>query len=187
MVQGYQRKHRSSIVCQPVELSSQKTADQFTKCLAHALRKGNGYYTISDAFKGGLVTGIGFVGLSMDYREDPESGDLKYDFYPWNSIICDPFWSRLDFSDCDYIIRRAYMDKREAISRFPEKDDMISKMQGNMRDDLFTFLPQQRIFQSQNLLAYTEYWEQQWKEVKVVIHPLTLKEIIILLQVKQSL
>lgn len=179
MVQGYQRKHRSSIVAQPVELSSQATADQFTKCLAHTMRHGNGYYTISDAFKGALVTGIGYVGIEVDYREDPENGDIRYNYYPWNNIILDPFWTKLDLSDCDYLIRRAYMDKQEAISRFPEKADMISQMQGNMRDDLFTFLPQQRIFQSQNLLAYTEYWEQQWKEVKVVINPLTLQEIVI--------
>ena len=179
MVQGYQRKHRSSIVCQPVELSSQETADLFTKVMMHSMRRGNGYYAISEAFKGGLVTGIGYVKIWVDYREDPENGDIKYDFVPWNAVITDPFWTRLDFSDCDYILERAYMDKREAISKFPEKKEMIMKMVGNMRDDLFTFLPQQRIFQSQNLLAYTEYWEQQWKDVTVIVNPFTLQEIVV--------
>lgn len=178
MVQGYQRKHRHSIVVQAVENSSNHTATQFTKCLYHTMRQGKGHYTISEAFKGALVTGIGFIGLEMDYRFDPLNGDLNYRFYPWNSIILDPFTTDLrGLSDCDYLIRRAYMSKEEAISKWPEKKAMIMEMQGNMRDELFTFLPQQRIYQSQNLLAYTEYWEQQYEEVTVVVNPLTLKEI----------
>lgn len=179
MVQGYQRKNRLSIIAQAVENASNSTATQFTKCLYHSMRHGRGHYAISDAFKGALVTGLGFVGLEMDYRFDPANGgDLKYNFYPWNSIIVDPFTTDLrGLTDCDYLVRRAYMSKEEAASRFPEKEGEIRKMQGNMRDELFTFLPQQRIFQSQNLLAYTEYWEQQYKEVKVVINPLTLQQI----------
>ncbi|HLT42779.1 MAG TPA: hypothetical protein VKZ95_08755 [Sphingobacteriaceae bacterium] len=178
MVQGYQRKHRLSIIVEPVENSSNATATQFTKCMYHAMRHGRGHYAISDAFKGALVTGLGFVGLEMDYRFDPLNGDINYKFYPWNSIILDPFTTDLrGLTDCDYLIRRAYMSKEEAISKWPDKEGMIRQMQGNLRDELFTFLPQQRIYQSQNLLAYTEYWEQQYEEVKVVINPLTLQEI----------
>lgn len=177
MIQGYQRKHRLSLACQPLELSSQETADQFTKCLYHVMRQGNGHYATSDAFKGALITGIGYLALEMDYRFDPLNGDPKIVAYPWNSIITDPFWTKRDWSDCDYVIRRAYMTKTEAISRFPKKRAEIERMQGNMRDELFTFLPEQRIFQSQNLLAYTEYWEQQYKTVKVVVNPMTLQEI----------
>lgn len=177
MVQGYQRKHRHSIVCQAVENSSSKTADIMTKCIYHSMRSGKGHYAISDAFKGALTTGIGFIGLSMDYRFDPINGDPVFTFYPWNTIIADPFWTQLDFSDCDYLIRRAYMSKEEAISRFPNKKAVLEEMQGNMRDELFTFLPQQRIFQSQNLLAYTEYWEQQYKTVTAFIDPVSLQEI----------
>src|SRR5690606_33225346 len=178
MVQGYQRKHRLSIIVEPVENSSNATATQFTKCMYHAMRHGRGHYAISDAFKGALVTGLGFVGLEMDYRFDPLNGDINYKFYPWNSIILDPFTTDLrGLTDCDYLIRRAYMSKEEAISKWPDKEGMIRQMQGNLRDELFTFLPQQRIYQSQNLLAYTEYWEQQYEEVKVVINPLTLQGI----------
>lgn len=177
MVGGYEIKNRLSTVFQAVENSSSETADIFTDCMYHASRNGQYPYAFSDAVKGALVTGIGYIGLEMDYREDPVNGNLKYNFYPWNSIITDPFWTKKDFSDCDYIIRRAYMDNQEAISRFPDMKSDITKMQGNMRDDLFTYLPQQRIFQSQNLLAYTEYWEQGWEEVQVVINPFTLQEI----------
>lgn len=177
MVQGYQRKHRHSLVAQPVENSDSRTADQYTKCLYHVLRNGKGHYAISDAFKGALVTGMGFVGLEMDHRQDPQNGDLKYQFYPWNSIIADPFWTQMDFSDCDYLIRRAYMSKDEAMSKFPDRKEQISRMVGNMRDELFTFLPEQRIFQSQDLLAYTEMWEQQYEEVTVYINPFNLKEV----------
>lgn len=177
MVQGYQRKNRLSIIAQAVENSASKTADQLTKCIYHAMRFGKGHYAISDAFKGALVTGQGWVHTGVDYRFDTQSGDLFYEFVPWNAIIADPFYTQRDLSDCDYIIRRAYMSKEEALSKWPEKEEQIKAMQGNMRDELFTFLPQQRIFQSQNLLAYTEYWEQQFEEVKVVINPLTLQEI----------
>lgn len=177
MVQGYQRKNRHSLICEAVENSNSKTADIFTKCMYHAMRQGKGHYAISEAFKGALITGIGYVGLSMDYRFDPLNGDPVFTFYPWNAIIPDPFWSQLSWDDCDYVIRRAYMSKEEALSRWPNKEEMIKQMQGNMRDELFTFLPEQRIFQSQNLLAYTEYWEQQYKEVTAFINPFNLQEI----------
>lgn len=177
MVQGYQRKHRLSIVAQPVETADDNTADIATKLLYHVMRHGKGHYAVSDAFKGALVTGIGYLALELDFRNDPLNGDIQIKFYPWNTIITDPFWTQKDFSDMDYCIRRSYMDKQDACSKFPNKRTTIEAMQGNMRDDLFTFLPQQRIFQSQNLLAYTEYFEQKWKEKRIVINPFTLEEI----------
>ena len=177
MVQGYQRKNRLSCVVQAVENSSEETADIFTTLMYNIMRHGKGHYVISDAFKGALVAGIGWIGLEVDYREDPLNGDIRFRFYPWNSIITDSFFSDRDLSDCDYLIRRAYMSKQEALSRFKDKTDIIKTMQGNVRDELFTYLPEQRIFQSQNLLAYTEYWEPQWEETRVVINPMTLQEI----------
>lgn len=177
MVQGYQRKNRLSTIVQAVENSSEETADIFTSLMYNIMRHGKGHYVISDAFKGALVTGIGWIGLEVDYREDPLNGNIKFRFYPWNSIITDSFFSERDLSDCDYLIRRAYMSKQEALSRFKDKTEVIKNMQGNVRDELFTYLPEQRIFQSQNLLAYTEYWEPQWEEVQVVINPMTLQEI----------
>lgn len=177
MVTGYQRKHRLSTIVNPVHNSSNKTASIFTKCQYHTMRTGQGYYALSDSFKGALVAGLGWTGVNVDYRFDPESGDINYEFIPWNAIIPDPFFTKLDLSDCDFLIRRAYMSKTEAISKFPEHKKMIERMQGNMRDELFTFLPQQRIFQTQNLLCYTEYWEQQYEEVTMVVNPITLKQI----------
>ena len=177
MIQGYERKHRLSLISQAIESSSEATATINSKCLYHVMDEGQGHMMASEAFKGALTTGIGYIGLQMDYREDPRNGDLRFHFHPWNSIITDPFWTKKDFSDCDYIIRRSYMDKMEAISNFPDQKKMIMAMQGNMRDDLFTFLPQQRIFQSQNLLVYTEYWEQQWKTIEVVVNPFTMQEV----------
>jgi hypothetical protein len=85
MVQGYERKNRTSIIAQPIEDSSAETADIFTKCLYHTMRTGRGHYAASDMFKGGLVSGIGYLGLEMDYRFDPLNGDVKYRYYPWNS------------------------------------------------------------------------------------------------------
>ena len=74
MISGYQRQHRKSTVCTPVESSSQQTSDQFTKLLFQVNTHGQVLETVSDAFEGAITTGMNLLSVWMDYRNDPVNG-----------------------------------------------------------------------------------------------------------------
>lgn len=172
MITGYQRKHRLSSVILPFEDSDQKTADQMTKLVMHIFNRGNAYQVISDAFGGACKTGWNLINLAMDYRDDPINGDIVFNREPFNGFICDPFFSKLDFSDCDYILRRKYLSMNHVVSLFPKHEKMLREIHsfGWERDDKFTWLPYQREVSGQDLMAVDEMSVQKWEPVKFAVN-----------------
>src|SRR5882724_11534014 len=71
MISGYQRQHRKSIVATPVENANQQGADQFSKLFWHIERNSGVLEIMSDAFEGGITTGMNLLSVWMDYRSDP--------------------------------------------------------------------------------------------------------------------
>lgn len=171
MVTGYQRKHRLSSVVAPVEDSDQKTSDQLSKLLLHVMNYGEGYQTISECFGGALKTGWNLMSLWMDYRDDPINGDIKFSREPYNGFIVDPYLTKLDFSDCSYILRRKYLGVEHVASLLPDKEKEVYSIYktGWERDDKFTWLPYQRQATGQEMMAYSEMYEQKWKNVSVLV------------------
>ena len=115
MVDGYQREHRKSIICQPIEASSQQTADQFTKCFYHMDRTANMGHIISDAFKGALIGGMNLLSVWMDYRSDPVNGDIKVDNVAYNAYLIDPYFKKMDLSDCNDVWTRKYLTREQVV------------------------------------------------------------------------
>jgi hypothetical protein len=175
MVSGYQRKHRHSSVVVPVEASDQQTSDQLTKLLLYVFQYGDFYECISDCFKGALITGWNLMSLWMDYRTDPLNGDLMCGREPYNGFITDPYFSKLDLSDCAYLIRRKYISLAQGQSLLPEykKELDILYNIGWERDDKFSWLPYQQQPNGQKMLAYNEYWEQGWEPQKFLYNVAT--------------
>jgi len=171
MITGYQRKHRLSSVAIPVENSDQQTADQFTQLLLYSMNYGDGYQIISDSFSGALKTGFNLMSIWMDYRDDPVNGDVKFGRDPYNGFITDPYFTKLDFSDCGYILRRKYLNPEQVMSMLPGHDkDIIDLYRvGWSRDDKFTWLPYQQQPGGQELMAYNEYYQQNWRDTPVLV------------------
>ena len=171
MVTGYQRKHRLSSVVVPIENSDQQTADQLSQLLLYSMNYGEGYRTISDCFGGALKTGWNLMSLWMDYRDDPVNGDIRFGRDPYNGFIVDPYFTKLDWSDCDYIMRRKYLSPDQINSILPghEKEIWDLYKVGWSRDDKFTWLPYQRNPAGQDLMAYNEFYLQKWKNVPMLV------------------
>jgi len=171
MITGYQRKHRLSSVVIPVENSDQQTADQLSQLLLHTMNYGDGYRTISDCFGGAVKTGWNLMSIWMDYRDDPVNGDIKFGRDPYNAFICDPYFSKLDFSDCGYIMRRKYLGPEQVASLLPGMEEEIWGLYraGWERDDKFTWLPYQRQPNGQDLMAYNEFFQQKWRNVPMIV------------------
>ena len=82
MPAGYQRQHRKSTICIPVQSPMQRTADQMTKCLYYVHNQSGAYQVYSDAFEQGALTqGIGLVSIYKDTGDDPSSGDIKIRYH----------------------------------------------------------------------------------------------------------
>jgi hypothetical protein len=171
MITGYQRQHRLSSIVMPVENSDQRTADQLSETLMHVMNYGDGYQNISDCFSGAVKTGWNLASIWLDYREDPINGDIRFSREPWNGFILDPYFTKLDLSDCSYIIRRKYLGVDLVASMLPGQEDEVRALHkmGWERDDKFTWLPYQRQPNGQDLMAYNEFYLQKWKSQPVIV------------------
>lgn len=171
MIDGYQRKNRLSSVVSPIENSDQKTADQFSQLLLYAMQAGYGYQTISDAFSGANKTGWNLVSIYLDFSDDPLDGDIKFCREPYSAFIVDPKFSKLDFSDCAYIIKRKYLLPDQVVALLPGKEKEINKIaeNGSAKDDKFTWMLPQQSPIADNLMAYTEFYLQKYKNVPMLV------------------
>lgn len=171
MITGYQRKHRLSPVVLPIEDSDQATADQLTQLLLYVMNYSDGYRVISDCFGGAIKTGWNLCSVWVDYRDDPVNGDIRLGREPYNSFICDPYFMNLDWSDCNYIMRRKYLSPKQVKSILPGMDKDIDSLShiGWERDDKFVWLPYQRYPTGEDLMAYNEHLIQNWKDVPMLV------------------
>lgn len=159
MITGHQRQNRKSTIVQPVEGSDQQTADQFSKLMFHVNTRGNVLSTISDAFEGAITTGMNLMSVWMDYRNDPVNGDIQVDNVNYNAYIIDPFFKRMDLSDCNSIWTRKYLSKKQAMCLLPGREDEIKVFNGiGNRDGKFQFMPEAYNYGMQDLLIYDEFW-----------------------------
>lgn len=171
MVSGHQRRNRKSIIAVPMENGDAKTADQFTKALMWINNTENVGHTFSDAFHGGLISGMNLLQLWIDYRNDPVNGDIKVDNCAYNSFVIDPFFRKADLSDCRAIWKRNYLSKKQCLSLLPDKEDDIIGMMGSPggRDSKFQYLPENYNFSFKNLLTYDEYYYADFRTQKMLV------------------
>ncbi len=173
MVDGYQRRNRKSTIVTPIENGDSETADQFTKVLFWVNQQEGVLETISDAFRGSLVTGMNLLQVWMDYREDPISGNIRVDNCSYNSFLIDPFFKKSDLSDCNAIWKRTFLTKRQIISLLPEHADEILGLygndQGSGRDGKFQFLPESYNYSMKDMLTYDEYYYRDFRTQKMLV------------------
>lgn len=171
LVDGYQRTHRLTSMVVPQQEKDQQGADDLSDLLQYVMQSGDGYKAISDAFSGAIKTGWNLCTVYMDYRDDPVNGDIKFGREPYSGFITDPYFTKLDFSDCNYIIRRKYLSPEQAASLLPGMEDKVWEVyhQGWSRDDKFTWLPYQTEAEGLNYVAYNEYYKTVYKKVPVLV------------------
>lgn len=170
MVSGYQKKHRHSSVVVPMEAQDQPVSDQLTKLLLYVMQYGDGYECISECFRGALITGWNLLSIWKDYRTDPLNGDIMFGREPFNGFLCDPYFTKKDFSDCSNIQRRKYLSLEQTKSLLPghrKELDQLFRI-GWDRDDKFNWLPYQQQPNGQRMMAYDEFWVQGWEEKKYI-------------------
>jgi hypothetical protein len=169
MITGYQRQHRKSTVCTPVENSDEATANQFSKILLWDDQKNHVLETISDAFDGAVVTGMNLLSCWMDYRNDPVNGDIAVDNVAFNGYLIDPYFKKMDLSDCNSIWTRKYLSRNQVKSLLPGRESELVDMKGwGNRDGKFQFMPESYNYGMQDLLMYDEFWYLDSRKQKLL-------------------
>ena len=172
MISGYQRRNRKSTIVVPVENANAETADQFSKIMMWVTNQEGMLETISDSFEGSLVTGMNLLHVWMDYRTDPISGNIRVDNCSYNSFLIDPYFRKMDLSDCRSIWKRSFLTKRECISLLPEYSEQILGLtgldSGTGRDGKFQFLPESYNYGMKNLLTYDEFYYRDYRTQKML-------------------
>lgn len=173
MMGGHQRRNRKSIIVTPRENSDNHTADQLTRVFMSTVNQENILHTISESFEGALVTGMNFLHLWLDYRNDPISGNIRVDNCSYNSFLVDPYFRKPDMSDCNAIWKRSFFTKREICSLLPDYVDEILGLAGNDsglgRDGKFQFMPESYNYGFKNLLTYDEYYYRDYRHQKLLV------------------
>jgi hypothetical protein len=170
MVSGYQRQHRKSTSVTPLHSLNQKTSDQFTKLLYHVNTFGGVLETISEGFEGALTTGMNLLSTWIDFRSDPVNGDIKVDNVSYNGYLIDPYFKKMDLSDCNNIWTRKFLSRNQVKSLLPGRADEIKNLGGwGNRDGKFQFMPESYNYGMQDLLIYDEFWYLDTRKQKLLV------------------
>lgn len=171
MISGHQRRNRKSTIAIPIENADDNTADQFTKVLNWINRQEGVLETISESFQGSLITGMNLLQVWLDFRSDPVSGNIRVDNCSYNSFLIDPYFRKADLSDCNALWKRSFINKREALSLMPDKEDIIMSLYGqDNRDGKFQFMPENYAFSGlKNLLTYDEFYYRDYRTQRMLI------------------
>ena len=177
MIGGYQRDNRLASIVSAADNDPDAgdTASQRSTVLDWAMRQDTTYDKISDCFDGANTCGLNLLNLWMDFREDPENGEIKTDRLPFNSFLMDNYWTKPDLSDCDRIWTRRYITKRQLESMIPGigKDIPMFGKGYAAKDGKFQFLAQNWYQYQQEMYAYDEYWVRDYKTVRKVLDKAT--------------
>lgn len=170
MISGHQRQHRKSTVVSPVEGSDQDTADQFSKLMFHVHSQGDMLNTISEAFEGAITTGMNLLSTWIDYSSDPVNGEIKVDNVSYNGYLIDPFFKKMDLSDCNSLWTRKYLSKKQAYALLPGREDELKNFRGSgNRDGKFQFMPESYNYAMGDLLIYDEFWYKDSRKQKLLV------------------
>lgn len=174
MITGNQRKNRLGFGVDPVEQNDEMVADYLNAGVTWQANKSDIYNLISDGFEEAAISGLSLISLSMDYSEDLIEGNVRCNLHPFQTIIIDPKFTRLDLSDCRYIIQRQILSKEEAKGLLPiEYESNIDDLIGGIHDDKFTFLNITSDLTDDNLVTYDEHYRKVRRKVKYTIDRVT--------------
>lgn len=170
MIVGNQIKNRKSSIIIPQEIEFQEPADELSKCLLWSMQNANSFNQITDCFEKSIGVGMALMQHWLDYSRDSVHGDIKSSVLNYSQFFCDPFFKRMDFSDCRYIWTRKWLTKDRIKILLPkrEKDIDLIPIKGNS-DGRFPYMPEAINYQQRNLLIYDEFWYQETRKKKMLI------------------
>ena len=113
-VAGFQADQRKGIKYDPIEGGDIETANDFTELGTIVMNRNKGYNVISRAFEHALKTGLCLVNCFNDINSD-----TMLDHFFYNQFLMDPAWTKIDLSDCNFLMMRKFVTKEQATILLP--------------------------------------------------------------------
>lgn len=171
MICGYQRRNRKSTITQPT-LQNDSLSDEFNAVLKWSEERDGFQEYLSQSFEGACDTGMTLLHLYPDYTLDPVNGDLFTDQVAWCNFIIDPYWRKMDFTDCNAIWRRRWVTKLQAQALLPGHRKEIEKMvPSGMKDGRFPLQAELLNLDTNNLFNFDEFHYRTTREATIIIDP----------------
>ncbi len=167
IVTGYERKNRLSLTYQSVGGEDDAISSQLTKLAMVIMGMSDGHEVISDAFKiGSCVSGSNLVEIYPD-RES----DIQFARWPHTGFLLDPTLSKLNLSDCDYVITAKMVNRRTAANLVPTAEDVIKKIeQPTETNSHFNDLAHKHRVVGDDLMILEYFWERKEKDRKYIVN-----------------
>lgn len=173
MIAGFQRKNRKSTITMPI-FDNDALSDDYNQCLKWCENRDGFQEYFSQAFEGSLDTGLTLLHLYPDYTLDPISGDLFTDQVAYNNFLIDPYWRKMDFTDCNFIWRRRWVNKQGAKALLPGRESEIDKMTpSGMKDGRFPLQAELINLDTNRLFTYDEIHYRSTREAKMIVDPIS--------------
>ncbi|MDI6787075.1 MAG: hypothetical protein QME51_01735 [Planctomycetota bacterium] len=119
---GYQRQNRQSTKVLARKGGRELLAQAFTEVIKYFEDISDSQWAESFAFFYGIVGGRGFIGLDIDFTDDPLNGDLVIQNEDPDGIREDPFNREYDLNKGRYVFREAWKEKEEIELLFPGEE-----------------------------------------------------------------
>ena len=171
---GYQRKNRLGFGIDPQQAGDEQFSDYAQDALIWQANKCDFYHKFSDGFEDASITGFSLMSFGIDYSRDLINGRIYCDVEPFQSVVLDPLFTKIDLSDCRYMIKRQYISKEKAKALLPSAKKKIEDVKTGRIDNKFDYMSFSRNrMDERDIVAYDEYYKRTEQKVYVVTHAVT--------------
>jgi len=127
-VSGIKRKNKQDFKVYPFKGSNQNWAQVYTTLLKDTADDAESEWETAAMFDDGIISGKGWVGLDVDYSEDPLQGDLTLERLSPFEVLEDGRDKHYNLNKgAEFVIRLKRMTKQELQDEFPDvKLDNVS-------------------------------------------------------------
>jgi hypothetical protein len=174
IVTGYYRQNKMDIKHYPVEGADQGVADIYTEATKWIMENAGGRENIAFSFGDEARCGLGWITCEMDYTNDPLNGDVCIGSGDKYHFMVDPYMKDPTLSDCDYIIRYAWMPKDKACNVYPEMAKDIKRLKPG-HDQRFTTQLPGGTYDRGTRINIIEKWYRIWEKMTIIIDPITFE------------
>ena len=173
MIEGFQRRNRKSTITMPLH-NEDALCDDYNATLKWCENRDGFQEYFSQSFSGGIDVGLNMLHMYPDYTLDPVSGDLFTDQVSYNNLLIDPYFRKMDLTDCGFIWRRRWVNKNAAKALLPGKSEFIDSLSpSGVKDGRFPLQAELINLDTNRLYAMDEFYYRTTRTAKMIIDPKT--------------
>jgi len=135
LLSGIERQVRSDFKAFPEGNEDSVIAEMVTRLMKNRTKACNVNEKLSTQFKNSSIGGVCFIEPYLDYSYNLINGDLKFKTISALDVFFDPDFKEYDMSDSKFMIKLTKeVSKDDLIAMFPNKKNIINKLEGSRID-----------------------------------------------------